>query len=207
MKALVIRRWRVIAVLGAVLAIGTVGASVGMIGPIRDASQRGLVARTDIAAIDLEWEDLVPAATVVATLGSGVVSHEQLQDGASPFQPMTDASDIRSDLNGKRVRIPGYMTPLTFEDAEVGEFLLAPYVGACVHVPPPPANQIVYVKVDGTIPVLEMWEPFAAVGTIHTEAQSTELAEVGYTLKLEHLELYEEEPIEVVDDDGNTSTY
>ena len=155
---------------------------------------------------DLDWDDLVPNAQQTAS-ASGVVTHENLTDVPSPFQQMTDVSRVRADLNGKRVRIPGYMTPLSFEDAEVGEFLLVPYVGACVHVPPPPANQIVYVKVEGTVPVLEMWEAFAAVGTLYTEPQSTELAEVGYTLKLEHLELYEEEPIEVVDEVGNVSTY
>ena len=149
----------------------------------------------------------MPEPTRTASLGSGVVTHELLTDDTLPWQPMTDVSEVRSDLNGKRVRIPGYMALLTFEDAEVGEFLLVPYVGACVHVPPPPTNQIVYVKVEGTVPVLEMWEPFAAVGTLYTEPQSTELAEVGYTLTLEHLEVYEQDPIEVVDDEGNVSAY
>ena len=163
------------------------------------------IGAADVA--DLTWDDLVPEPTRTASLGSGVVTHENLTEDTSPWQAMTDVSEVRSDLNGTRVRIPGYMTPLSFEDAEVGEFLLVPYVGACVHVPPPPANQIVYVEVKGTVPVFEMWEPFAAVGTLYTEPQSTELAEVGYTLQLEHLEVYEEDPIEVVDDEGNASAY
>ena len=162
------------------------------------------VAMGDV--VDLDWENLVPENAQVAS-ASGVVEHEQLDDAASPWQADADVTAVRADLDGKTVRIPGYMTPLSFDEAEVGEFLLVPYVGACVHVPPPAANQIVYVKVDGTVPVLEMWEPFLAVGTLRTEPQSTELAEVGYTMQLSHLEVYEEEPFEVVDELGNVSNY
>jgi len=48
-------------------------------------------------------------------------------------------------LDGKQVRIPGYLLPLEFEGKLVTEFLLVPYVGACIHTPPPPPNQIVHV--------------------------------------------------------------
>lgn len=49
-------------------------------------------------------------------------------------------------LDGQRVRIPGYLLPLEFDGDKVSEFLLVPYVGACIHTPPPPPNQIVHVK-------------------------------------------------------------
>ena len=55
---------------------------------------------------------------------------------------------VVAELNGKRVRIGGYVVPLDFEATTIKEFLLVPFVGACIHVPPPPANQIVYVKAD-----------------------------------------------------------
>ena len=181
------------------VAVIVVGAATAFaVVPRGQSDLRAPIGAADVA--DLTWDDLMPEPTQTASLGSGVVTHENLTDDTSPWQAMTDVSEVRSDLNGKRVRIPGYMTPLTFEDAEVGEFLLVPYVGACVHVPPPPANQIVYVKVEGTVPVLEMWEPFLAVGTLRTDPRSTELAEVAYTMELEHLELYEEPEVEVYDD-------
>ena len=151
---------------------------------------------TDVASaelVDLDWEMLVPEDEATATRASaGVVTHEQIGDETAPWQADTDVTAVRADLDGARVRLPGYMTPLSFDEAEVSRFLLVPYVGACVHVPPPPANQIVYVEVDGTVPILEMWEPFLAVGTLSTQAQSTELAEVGYTMSLDHLEVYDE---------------
>ena len=49
-------------------------------------------------------------------------------------------------LDGKLVKIPGYMVPLEDDSEVVSEFLLVPYVGACIHTPPPPPNQIVQVK-------------------------------------------------------------
>ncbi len=67
---------------------------------------------------------------------------------------MNKLAGLRSDktlltnpeLDGKQVNIPGYMLPLEFDGFDVSEFLLVPYVGACIHTPPPTANQIVHVK-------------------------------------------------------------
>lgn len=56
---------------------------------------------------------------------------------------------IVEELDGQRIRMPGYVLPLEFSGKKITEFLLVPFVGACVHVPPPPANQIVYVRMEG----------------------------------------------------------
>ena len=183
----------------AVLAFATLGGPFAGPGdPATEAASE--TAASGAAAVELCWDDLLPEGSAVET-GAGVVEHQQLGDG-SPFQEMTDTSAVRAELDGKRVRLPGYMTPLDFESSEVSEFLLVPYVGACVHVPPPPANQIVYVTMTGTVPVLDMWEPLVAEGTLRAQARSTELAEVGYTLTLDHLELYEADEPDVFDDTG-----
>ena len=55
---------------------------------------------------------------------------------------------VVKELDGQDVRMPGYLLPLEITDGKVTEFLLVPYVGACIHVPPPPPNQIVHVKLD-----------------------------------------------------------
>ena len=56
------------------------------------------------------------------------------------------ATKVNTALDGVLVRFPGYLLPLEFSGAEVTEFLLVPWVGACIHTPPPPPNQIVHVK-------------------------------------------------------------
>lgn len=56
------------------------------------------------------------------------------------------ASSELKALDGKAVKIPGFMVPLEDNQREVSEFLLVPSPQACIHVPPPPPNQMVYVK-------------------------------------------------------------
>lgn len=56
------------------------------------------------------------------------------------------ASDDVRALDGKEVRVPGYIVPLDDDSRGLTEFLLVPYGGACIHTPPPPPNQMVYVK-------------------------------------------------------------
>lgn len=65
-------------------------------------------------------------------------------DIAIKRQEAAEALDL--SLNNHRVRIPGYLLPLDMSNDKVTEFLLVPTVGACIHVPPPPANQMVYVQ-------------------------------------------------------------
>ncbi len=51
-------------------------------------------------------------------------------------------------LDGQKISIPGYLLPLEMADSSVTEFLLVPYLGACIHSPPPPPNQILHVTID-----------------------------------------------------------
>ena len=85
-------------------------------------------------------------------------------------------------FNGKRVRIGGYVVPLDFEATTVKEFLLVPFVGACIHVPPPPANQIVYVKSEKGFQVAGQFDPVWVTGTLKTETAFTGLADAGYSI-------------------------
>ena len=91
-------------------------------------------------------------------------------------------------LDGKRVRIGGYVVSLDFEATRVKEFLLVPFVGACIHVPPPPANQIVYVKSDKGFEASGMFEPVWVTGTLKVSTAFTGLAEAGYSLDAETVE-------------------
>jgi hypothetical protein len=67
----------------------------------------------------------------------------------------------------------------------VTSFLLVPYLGACIHVPPPPANQIIYVEGGQSIEIDNPFEPVWVTGTLSTQPLATELADVGYRLAAE----------------------
>lgn len=107
-------------------------------------------------------------------------------------------STVREDLNGREIRIPGYVLPLEFDGTDVTEFLLVPYVGACIHTPPPPANQIVHVKTDEGFAVEGLFTPVWVSGALRAEfsKQAVGLSDgesefgVGYTLDANSVELY-----------------
>ncbi len=105
--------------------------------------------------------------------------------GASKAPNTNTPASVVAELNGKRVKIGGYVVPLDFDATKVTEFLLVPFVGACIHVPPPPANQIVYVKAPGGITIKGQFDPVYVTGTLSTEGQFTGLADTGYSLDAE----------------------
>jgi hypothetical protein len=99
---------------------------------------------------------------------------------------------VVAELDGKRVSLGGYVVPLDFESTKVTEFLLVPFVGACIHVPPPPANQIVYVRSADGFEVGGLFDPVTVVGTLRTSQESTGLADAGYSLEAESVTLRHE---------------
>lgn len=107
---------------------------------------------------------------------------------------------IDDKMDGRLVRLAGYVLPLEFSEAGVNEFLLVPYVGACIHVPPPPKNQIVYVRLDHTINADDLYRPVWVTGRISVEATDKDLSlvdgqsniSIGYTLKSAKAKDYED---------------
>lgn len=95
------------------------------------------------------------------------------------------------DLQGKRVSIPGFMVPLEDEANEVTEFLLVPYAGACIHVPPPPPNQIVYVKMNQNSKVkMSFVDPIVVTGQLKISTVVSPYGDVSYSLTAENVKPY-----------------
>ena len=94
-------------------------------------------------------------------------------------------------LAGRKVRLPGFVIPLERKGEEVVEFLLVPYYGACIHVPPPPSNQIVHVTSELGVLLDALYQPFWVEGPLKTEHVSSELAEVGYQMEADKIYAYE----------------
>ena len=215
--------------IGAACAVALVGAAAlfwTLRGPEQTAAVAGQTVAADAAdTVRLEWSDLLPSGTVafrpldsasdfpeVASARTTLRPGDPLTGGdpetGASFTPApeVDHNAARLDLDGKRVSIAGYMTPLGVEGGRTRTFLLVPYVGACVHVPAPPPNQIVLVESPEPVDVLAMWMPFRAVGELRVETIGTALAEVGYTMSLERIESYSDddgklEGVRRVDDD------
>jgi hypothetical protein len=109
-------------------------------------------------------------------------------------------TSVVKELNGKMVRIPGYLLPLEVSGAKVTEFLLVPYVGACIHVPPPPPNQIIYVKAakNNGYNSKKIFEPVWVTGVISVKSMSKNLflvdgsagVNIGYSMQADQIEPY-----------------
>lgn len=95
---------------------------------------------------------------------------------------------VITELNGKRVAIGGYVVPLDFDALRIREFLLVPFVGACIHVPPPPANQIIYVTARGGFEITGAFDPVKVTGLMTTETAFTGLADAGYRIEADQVE-------------------
>jgi hypothetical protein len=112
----------------------------------------------------------------------------------------TQDQALNAALNGQIVRLPGYLLPLEFTGKMVTEFLLVPWVGACIHTPPPPPNQIVHVKADKPVETHGMFVPVWVTGQIATGATKKSLymvdgsadIDVGYSIRASLVEPYKE---------------
>lgn len=94
-------------------------------------------------------------------------------------------------LDGKVVRIPGFVVPLEDYVESASEFLLVPYYGACVHVPPPPPNQMVYVEMENRRKAqFGWWEPIWLEGTLTINTVESPYGVVGFQLAGQKVEPY-----------------
>jgi hypothetical protein len=158
-------------------------------------------------AREIDWAMLVPAVTQASVnmKSKGFLANAQPlgPDGAPP-PPMPEAGWMSSriqqpgssappavvqELDGQRVRIGGYVVALDFDATKIKEFLLVPFVGACIHVPPPPPNQIIYVKAAEGFEVNGQFNAAYITGTLKTARQFTDLAATGYAMEAEKIEL------------------
>ena len=169
-----------------------------------------LLAATDLIQ-ELNWKDLVPhtappVPNTAKTFFQGSIPAGKMSDLSAPpqipegkfmqvkrHQPGSDKPPaVVAELNGKHVRISGYVVPLDFDATRVKEFLLVPFVGACIHVPPPPANQIIYVKTEKGFDVQGSFDPVTITGTIKADVAFTGLADAGYSMDAETVEIRKE---------------
>jgi uncharacterized protein len=97
--------------------------------------------------------------------------------------PVVDA------LNSKLVKLSGFLVTLEGDGESVSEFLLVPFFGACIHVPPPPSNQIVLVRTAAKpFKVKQVFQTVAVTGRLRTEAVRNDLASASYVIEATHVE-------------------
>ncbi|KAA0876338.1 DUF3299 domain-containing protein [Nitrincola tapanii] len=159
----------------------------------------------------LEWDDLMPEDyTLTLEDLFGVGMEIDLIDDFSPeaerymenMLRVLASAPVREDMDQRMIRIPGFVVPLEGEGNRIYRFFLVPYFGACIHVPPPPSNQIIDVKFEPGTQVESLYDAVWISGRLTTQTFQHDLGTSGY-----HLEAFVIEPYIFEDDDWDESLY
>lgn len=145
---------------------------------------------------EIEWDDLIPKGWDPMAAFKGL-NMSRLKDSdpraIEALEKMKAAwaeAPVEPSLDGKRVKLAGFVVPLERKGDAVLELLLVPYFGACIHTPPPPANQIVHVILKKPAEGLKMMDAFWVSGTLSLERGDSSLGIYGYRMTGERLDPY-----------------
>jgi len=172
-------------------------ASVGWLGhamaqhPLSRATPRVAADFQEVTWLQLVPPDWKPQERIdqqrAASLNDG---DELAQELMKALREVLDSAPTLPGLDGKKVRMPGYIVPLETDAKGLREFLLVPYFGACIHTPPPPANQIVHVMAASSVTEFGSMSAVWVSGTMRVLRRDTSMGVSGYTLDLAHISAY-----------------
>ena len=142
---------------------------------------------------ETEWLDLLTPESLLAFQNPDLTVIDHAANNFSmSWVPTAAETDVVEELDGALVRIAGYIVPLEFDDDfVVTEFFLVPYYGACIHVPPPPPNQVIHVVAQEGVRVEALYFPFWVEGKLATEMVVNSVAQSSYSITADKVELYQ----------------
>lgn len=149
---------------------------------------------------ELDWEMLMPADyNLEAIFAANAEQYSSLDDfdplAEIKFKAMKEAmssAPVVPEMDGKMVRIPGFVVPLSEEGAKITEFFLVPFFGACIHVPPPPSNQMIHVSFEPGTNVENLYDAVWVTGKLTISTVAHDLGTAGYVMDAFQIEPYEE---------------
>lgn len=184
-----------------VMAAADDGNSSYEVGDELDSKAGGEVYPIEANELAIKWDELVPVdyrpealiAKYQDQLAAMADDDPKAVELYGKIQAELDNAPLNEAIKGKEVRLAGFIAPLSM-DEKISEFLLVPYFGACIHVPPPPLNQTVYIKTrpDQAIDAESAYDPVWVQGIIQTEGKSTDIGQAGYRIMEAGIDPYEE---------------
>lgn len=143
---------------------------------------------------DIIWDDLLPEdMDLDAIFDTSAVDHSINFENKPMDETLQSQvlAKVVSELDGQPIRIPGFIVPLEFDDElTITEFFLVPYFGACTHTPPPPPNQIIFVRDQEGFKLDDIYTAFWISGVLSTTLVENDLAASAYTIDMQYLEEY-----------------
>jgi len=171
----------------------------------------GINAKTEVRVYkEIDWTELMPKDDLDALLNPpdsvlGIEDGSALDDLNTLNKPeLADEKTQRYHAALKSVRVveafdkasikvPGFVVPLVSNEKNlVTEFFIVPYFGACLHMPPPPPNQMLYAKLEKGFELETLYAPFWFEGRLSIETKTHDLGSAAYKLNVDSLYLYEE---------------
>lgn len=177
--------------LSGVVALALIGA------PLYAQAQSNAAAA---ASRHLQWQELVPkgwdpAKQVRERLqGKNVDTlsddDPQVLELTRQMREVWDAAPTNPAMDGAKGRLPGYVVPLEETAQGIKEFLLVPYYGACIHSPPPPANQIVHVVSARPVKGFAAMDTVWVIGTLRVRRDDSYMGASAYRMEAARVERY-----------------
>jgi hypothetical protein len=183
---------------GGILGAMVVGTLAGVMVLVVGAAPLAPAPTASAAFKEIQWDVLVPKGWDPtkrfrnSKLGMLSDSNPQVLQMMREMRETWDNAPTNSEMDGAAVKLPGYVIPLEEAKGELKEFLLVPYFGACIHTPPPPANQIVHVIAAKPVKGFRMMDAVWVSGTLKTFRQQSEMGMSGYNMDAVRVEPYVE---------------
>jgi hypothetical protein len=112
------------------------------------------------------------------------------------WQDALVSTRVRPEFDNTPIRLAGFIVPLDFDDHEViSSFFLVPYFGACIHVPPPPPNQIIYIRYPQGLKLDNLYTPFWVSGTLKLETVENDMGMSSYSMTADSIIEYKEDEL------------
>ena len=150
----------------------------------------------------VDWLDLLPEEDYQAMLDMPEISHDWGTEAPGDFSNSLRSPDrnlpevmystrVVGEMDGQHIELGGYPVPLeTDEQGRYISFFLVPYPGACIHVPPPPPNQIILVEYPSGLAIQDIYQPLLLTGTLQVAQTSNELADASYRMRADKVVSY-----------------
>ncbi len=178
-----------------------------------DSAAKATAAKKNTESItyqEIEWIELMPKTDLDALLnppeyilnveeGAAEDTIDSIKtsevntglDEQSDYEKALVSTDIIEEMDGRYIEIPGYIVPVAFNDEQiVTSFFLVPYFGACLHMPPPPPNQIIYIEIEDGFKLEDFYEPVIVSGQLSVSLFEDQIASSAYTMTMDKMRFY-----------------
>ena len=159
--------------------------------PVNSGIQTGATHR------EITWDELIPPGWEPADIFAGLDlntlrdADPRAEAALEKMRRAWDNAPVNREIQGQAVRIPGFVVPLDANGDALREFLLVPYFGGCIHVPPPPANHIIHVFAQPPLKDIQAMDAIWVSGILTAAYSNSQMGNAGYTMQAQKVEAYQ----------------